>query len=292
MAMARESHVPLGTAAGVGFGIALMLVSQSLVMPLNDAIVKQVVSFARFAGNFILLLPLAPISTKGRIPLPARPGLQVIRGLLMVASNLFFIFGLRQVPLAMAAALTFVAPLTVAALAPWLLGERSDAWRWTAVVAGFLGAMVILRPGSDSVPPAAILPLMSGISFSLYLIITRKLAGTGSAIVTQTITAGVATATVAILLPFTWVTPTLPEALVLALIGLLSCIGHVLLTKAHEHAPASTLAPFTYTGIITAITLGWLWFGQLPDLLSLVGAAIVIASGLAILLRSRAAPRG
>lgn len=285
--------------AGVGIGIALMVVSQSLVMPFNDAIVKQVVSgrlppemvsFARFAGNFVLLLPLALISTRGRFPRPARPDLQFIRGLLMVASNLFFIFGLRHVPLAMAAALTFVAPLTVAALAPWLLGERSDAWRWSAVVAGFVGAMVILRPGSDAVPPAAILPFLSGISFSLYLIITRKLAGTGSAIVTQTITAGVATLAVALLLPFAWVTPTWGETMVLALIGLLSCIGHVLLTKAHEHAPASTLAPFTYTGIITATTLGWLWFGQLPDVMSLLGAVIVIASGLAILLRSRAVP--
>ena len=274
--------------AAVGTGILLMLLAQLLVMPSNDAAVKYLsaslpaeqLAWARFAVNFVLLAPVALWRYGARTLAPARPGLQLVRGLLIIASNLFFIAGVRAVPLADAMALVFVAPLAVAALSPLVLGERVGRRGWIAVVVGFVGALVIVQPGFGGADRAALLPLAAGLSFAAYLLITRKLAGTTPALVTQTVTAVVAGLVATAALPFVWVAPTGFELALMVGVGVASCIGHVLITVAHEHASASTLAPLTYLSIISATIYGYVLFDDLPDLATWAGAAIVIASGL------------
>jgi drug/metabolite transporter (DMT)-like permease len=274
--------------AVAGTGIMLMLLAQLVVMPSNDAAVKYLsaslpaeqLAWARFAVNFLLLAPVAFWRYGAGALAPARPGLQLVRGLVIIASNLFFIAGIRTVPLADAMALVFVAPLAVAALSPLVLGERVGRGGWIAVLVGLAGALVIVRPGFGQTDQAALLPLAAGFSFAAYLLITRKLAGTTPPLVTQTVTAAIAGLVASATLPFVWVVPTPFELALMLAVGIASCVGHLLITVAHEHAKASTLAPLTYLSIITATIYGYLLFADLPDLATWTGAAIVIASGL------------
>ncbi len=275
-----------------------MLAAQVLLMPVNDAVAKHLVAslavgqlaWARFFFNFLLLAPVALWRHRRRALAPARPGLQLLRGVLILASNLLFIAGLRFVPLADAIAIVFVAPLAVATFSPLVLGERVGPAGWAAVAAGFLGALVIIRPGFAGASPAALLPLGAGLSFAAYLLVTRKLAGVSPPLVTQTVTAAVGAALATLLLPLLgWSAPSPSEWGLLVAIGCGSCAGHVLITVAHEHARAATLAPLTYLSLVSATALGYLVFGDLPDAPTWLGAAIVVASGLAVWWRGRGA---
>lgn len=280
---------PAWLVGGAALGILMMLAAQ-LVLPLSDTLAKILVqslpvvqiAWARFFGNAALLLPVV-LWRRGLGGLrTGRPGLQVARAATMLGANLLFVTGVRTVPLADALAIVFVAPLAVTALSPWLLGERVSRAEWLAVGLGFAGALVIVRPGFSTVGAAALLPLAAGLCFALYLVITRKLAGTSPADVTLALTTLMATAAASLWLPFVWVWPTPGQALMLAGIALASCAGHLLLTRAHDFAPAATLAPITYLSLVAATALGWLVFGELPDLLTWLGAAIVVLSGLVL----------
>lgn len=276
-------------AGGAAVGISMMLVVQ-IIMPINDAMAKYLVAslpvlqiaWARFFGNAVLLVPVV-IWRRGWGALRTdRPGLQLARSLAILAANLLFVTGVRVVPLADALSLIFIAPLAVTALSPWLLGERVGRAEWAAVGLGFAGALVIIRPGSSGVDIAALLPLGAGLCFSLYLVITRKLAGTSPADVTLSITSLVAGGALCLLMPFVWVWPTPGEALLLLAVGTAACTGHLLLTRAHDFAPAASLAPFTYLSLVTATILGWLVFGDFPDGWTWLGASIIVLSGLVL----------
>lgn len=281
--------------ATVGTGIALMLAAQVLVMPTSDAVVKHLalslpavqLAWARFFFNFLLLAPPALWRHRGGTLAPARPGLQLLRGVLVVGANLLFISGVRVVPLADALAVTFVAPLAVAALSPWVLREPVGPVGWAAVAVGFAGALVIVRPGFGGMDLAALLPLGAGLCFAAYLLVTRKLAGISPPLVTQTATAAVGAVLTTLLLPFAWMPPDGSQWALMAAIGCASCAGHLLITMAHEHAPAAALAPLTYLSIVSGAALGYLIFGDWPDAVTWAGAAIVIASGLTIWWQAR-----
>ncbi len=272
-----------------------MLVAQLLVMPVGDAVAKYLVAslpvwqlaWARFFFNFVLLAPVA-LWQHGRHALtPRRPALQLLRGVLIVASNLLFITGLRFVPLADAVATVFVAPLAVATFSPFVLRERVGPVGWAAVATGFMGALIIIRPGFSQASLATLLPLGAGLSFAAYLLVTRKLAGNSPPLLTQTATAAVGTVLATLLLPLGWSTASASQWGLMLAIGCGSCIGHVLITMAHEHARAATLAPLTYLSLLSATALGYLVFGDLPDALTWLGAGIVVGNGLAVWWRSR-----
>ena len=274
----------------IATGLLLMVAAQMLVMPTSDAVVKYLVlglpaiqlAWARFFFNLVLLAPAALWLHRRRAFAPAHPRLQLLRGGLVVAANLFFIAGVRVVPLADALAITFVAPLAVAVLSPVVLKERVGPVGWAAAALGFVGALVIIRPGLAGFSLAALLPLAAGLAFGSYLLVTRKLAGTTPPLVTQTATAATGAVITTALLPFAWMPPDALQFSLMLVIGCGSCIGHLLITAAHEHAPAATLAPLTYLSIVSAAGLGYLLFGDWPDALTWTGAAIVITSGLAI----------
>jgi drug/metabolite transporter (DMT)-like permease len=146
-----------------------------------------------------------------------------------------------------------------------------------------VGALVIVRPGLSGAGPAALLPLGAGLGFAAYLLLTRRLAGVSPPLVTQAATAAVGATLTSLLLPFLgWSAPGPAEWGLMLAIGCASCVGHVLITVAHGHAPAATLAPLTYLSLVSATALGYLVFGDLPDAPTWLGAAIVVASGLAV----------
>ena len=274
---------------GTLLGILMMLAAQ-VVMPVNDAMAKYLVgvlpalqvAWSRFFFNAVLLVPLALWRCGVAAMVPANPALQIIRGLVIVTANICFVIGVRYVPLADALAIVFVAPLAVTAMSARFLGERVSVSQWGAVIVGFIGALIIIRPGFSDLSIAGLLPLCAGSLFAVYLVLTRKLVQATEPVVTQAVTALVGAAVLTAAVPAVWVEPDAAQLGLMIAAGVLSSIGHLLITTAHVHAKASTLAPMTYLALITATILGFFLFGDLPDIWTVIGAAVVIAGGLYI----------
>jgi drug/metabolite transporter (DMT)-like permease len=195
---------------------------------------------------------------------------------------------LRYLQLDEAVAIIFSTPFFVAALSGPILGEWVRWRRWTAIGVGFVGVLVVTRPGADTFQPAALLSLTAALCYALYSIITRFLARTDSNETTLFYSNLVGVVALFPVVPFVWTTPTDP--LVIALMvasGAMGSSGHYLLIAAHRLAPAALLSPFIYTEIVQVIALGYLVFGDVPNRWTLVGCVIVVASGLYILHRER-----
>jgi drug/metabolite transporter (DMT)-like permease len=249
--------------------------------------VEQVV-WARFSFHlgFVLIL----LSPQGLAGLKTRrPGLQLLRSVFMLGANGFFFYALKSIPLVTASAVVFAGPLFVTALSVPLLKEKVGARRWGAVAIGFCGALIIIRPGAEVVHPATVLPLFAALSFSLYQICTRMLAGQDAPMTTLAYTAVVGTVVASFLVPAHWVTPDLSGWLMMGLAGVFGALGQLALIKAISAAPVSTVAPFTYTGLIWASLFGFFAFGDVPDTNTLLGAGIIATSGLYVLHRERRA---
>lgn len=209
-----------------------------------------------------------------------RPRLQLLRGLCVASASILFIFAIRDLPLAEAASIGFVAPLLITVLSIPLLGEVVGIRRWAAVVVGLIGVLVVMRPGTGAFQPAALLVLASASCWSLGLILTRKMAGTERAATTLLWSACTGLAMLSVLLPFHFQMPTAAQ-LGLALVqGILSSVGQWMVIQAHRTAPASTLAPIIYAQLIWSTLAGYIVFGAFPDGWTIVGAAIIIGSGL------------
>jgi drug/metabolite transporter (DMT)-like permease len=209
-----------------------------------------------------------------------RPGWQVLRGLLLVASTGFFYLALRHMPLAEAAAITFVAPVLVTALSGPMLGERVSNRQWTAVTLGFLGVLVIIRPGGGVLSGAVVFPLITALLFALYQIMTRQLAGRENPFTTLFYTALVGAVVTTLALPVAWQTPTLAQAGLMIAIGCLGGTGHFLLIRAVEAASPTALAPFIYTQLVWSTLLAFVAFRDFPDAVSLAGMLVIIGAGL------------
>jgi drug/metabolite transporter (DMT)-like permease len=236
--------------------------------------------WARYAAQTLfLVVVLAPQLRRGLLR-TRRPGLQLLRGAVLAASTMFFFSALALMPIAEAAAITFLSPLLLTAASAWLLKERVRRSAWVALAAGFAGVLIIIRPGGEVFTPAVILPLLTAVSFAGYQLLTRKLAGVDSTMTTLFYSAVVGTVLLAPGLPFYG---RLPEsgldAALFALLGVLASAGHFVLIRAFEHAPPSVLAPFVYTQLVVVLVLGYLVFGDFPDGWSLLGMAIVVLSG-------------
>ena len=214
--------------------------------------------------------------------------LQIVRGLVLTAASLVFLTALSRMPMAEAASIAFMAPLIIAVLAGPLLHERVDARTWLALAGGFAGVLLIIRPGGGVFTWAALLPLGSALLMALYQMLTRKLAGRDTALTTLFYPALVGTFVVPLIFPLDFTLPQQPlHAVMFCALGVLGGIGHFLLIRAYDHAPASVLAPFTYAQLLVAIALGWLVFGQLPDALALAGMLMIAVSGLVLVLGHR-----
>jgi drug/metabolite transporter (DMT)-like permease len=213
--------------------------------------------------------------------------LQSLRSVLLVIEIGLFIMTITVLPLADAHAILAITPLVVTALSVPLLREQVGLRRWCAIGVAFAGVLIILRPGLGTVHPIALLALVCSLMFALYQILTRIVSRADPPLTTLFYTAPVGVAGLTLLVPFYWTAPDLAGWALFALVAGLGAGGHFLLIKALQLAPASILQPFSYTILIWATLVGFAVFGNLPDLLTVVGGLIVAASGIYSFARER-----
>jgi drug/metabolite transporter (DMT)-like permease len=243
----------------------------------------QIVWARYFFSVVIILAVVNPWTTPGVLR-TRRPVVQLVRSLLVLSSTLLNFLALRYLQLAETTSITFATPLIVALLAIPVLGETVGARRLGAIIVGFTGVLVVTRPGIGHVHPAAILSIGAAFCYAGYAIMTRMLAGCDRT-ETTLVYSGIAGVLVLLpALPFVWVHPSgvLQWGLMVAM-GAFGTVGHWLLIAAHQRAPAVVLSPFMYTQLIWMTGLGYIVFGDLPDVFTIAGAAIVVASGLYLL---------
>jgi drug/metabolite transporter (DMT)-like permease len=268
-------------------GIALVLAS-TIFLGTSDVTAKYLsatlpsieIAWIRFLVFAVIMTPaMMPAS-----PLYAlqtnRLGLHLMRGAALLGSSLFFISGLRFLPIAEASATGFVAPLFVTALSIIFLGEKVGLRRWIATAVGLIGVLIILRPGTGAFHPAAFFPLVSALAWACTLIMTRMMSGTERAITTMTYSSIAGLFILSALVPFVWVTPTWHDIAFGILIGVASTAGQWIVVLAFRYADASVLAPFSYTQLLWVSVLGFFIFGEVPDVYTITGAAFIVASGL------------
>ena len=276
-------------------GILLMVAAVGIFVTM-DTIAKYLsrwypvplIVWARYVSNLAILLAFLAARGDLRLLRTTRPGLQFARGLLLALATLLFFTSLSVMPLADANAIGFVMPLFVAALAVPMLGERLEFARLLAILAGLVGALIIVRPGSDIFTFYALLPLGMAACNALYQILTRKVAGLEPPLTSLVWGAIVGAVLLSAAAPFVWVSPqALSHGALILVVGVLASVGHFLLIRAYEFASATLLVPFTYTALVWAVVLGWLVFGDFPDGWSLVGMGIISLSGLYLANRQR-----
>lgn len=234
-------------------------------------------------GVLILLAIRGPVILRTR-----KPGLQILRGVLVASSATLFILAVQYVPLADAVAVTFVAPLIVTVLGAVILGEPVGIRRWTAAVIGLVGALVVIRPGLGALHPAGLLVLLAALFFAFRQILSRILAAQDPTVTTVAYTALAGSAILTLPLPFVWRWPetTLEIGLLLS-IAVLAAFAEYLVIRALEVAQAVVVAPVHYSILVWSTIYGFLIFGQLPDLWTWFGAAIIVISGLYTFRRER-----
>ncbi len=246
------------------------------------------VVWARYTGAFVFALMVANPWTRPGLMRTTRPALQIGRSFLLLGSTLCNFAALRYLQLDEAIAIVFSTPFLIAALSGPLLGEWVRWQRWVAICVGFLGVLLVTRPGFETFQPAALLSLTAALFYAVYSISTRVLARTDSNETTLFYSNIVGAVALLPVLPLVWTPPTDP--LVIALMvasGALGSLGHYFLIAAHRLAPASVLSPFIYTQLALVIMLGYLVFGDVPQRWTIIGSTIVVASGLYLLYRER-----
>ena len=261
----------------------LFTVSDTLAKFLSTELPVVQISWIRyviFVGFAAALSWRASSHDKTRmLAVKSRP-LQIARGLCLVGSGLFFILGVRQMAIAEAIAISFIAPLLITVMSIPILGEIVGIRRWIAVASGMLGVLIVVRPGTAGFQPAALFGLASALCWSTGLVITRKIANTERASTTLLWSAGVGLLILTILLPFNYAWPTLPQFALTLTLGCCASGGQWMVVLAHRQAPASVLAPFTYIQLPWSVLAGYVVFSAMPDRWMLLGAVIIIASGL------------
>ncbi|MEM9735488.1 MAG: DMT family transporter [Pseudomonadota bacterium] len=244
------------------------------------------VVWARYASQTALMVVLFLPSLTRRLR-TAHLGLQLARSALLFTATVCFFSGLSFLALAETVAVFEVAPLLITALGALILRERVGPRRWAGVAIGLVGALIIIRPGFEVFHPAALFPLSAAACIALYQIATRYLSTAESIWTTMLYTSGIGMALASLAVPFVWQMPSLGDALVMASFGWLGFLGHLCLVYALGQAPASALAPFNYAGFVWATILGFLWFAEIPDWPTFLGAGIIVGAGLYVWHRER-----
>jgi drug/metabolite transporter (DMT)-like permease len=275
-------------------GIALVLLS-TVFLGCSDATSKFLssslpsieITWIRFLTFALMFAPAMLPGTKFYAMRTQRPGLQLLRGVALLGSSVFFITGLAFLPIAEASATGFVSPLFVTALSIVFLGEKVGLRRWIATAVGLAGVMIILRPGSSAFHPAAFFPIASALCWAAALILTRMMSGREAVITTMAWSALTGTVILSLMVPFVWVTPSWTAIGLGLLIGVASTVGQWIVVLAYRYGDASVLAPFSYVQLLWVGMLGYFLFSELPDVWTVSGAAFIVASGLYIAHRER-----
>ncbi|MSP66867.1 MAG: DMT family transporter [Alphaproteobacteria bacterium] len=280
----------LGIALMAGATLCFGLLDATAKWLARDYPVAQVV-WVRYAVHLgLVLVFLAP-----RLGLDlfrtTRPALQLARGLLHVAAAFFGFIGLKYLPIADNAAIAYSFPLLVTVLAVPLLGERVEPRRWAAVVAGFVGMLIVIRPGTGVFQWASLYPLGMSLTFSLFLIVTRRLGQADKPLTTLFYMSFIGTLICTAVGPFYWVPPTPFALFLMVMIGCMATLAHTFTVFAFRFAEASLLSPIAFSVLLWGTGLGYLVFGELPDRWTVLGAAIVVGSGIYVSYRESRAPR-
>ena len=249
---------------------------------LSDDLPILQITWARYFFTVAFVFPIMFFFYKKQLVWSDKPRLQIFRGLILLSANICFFYAISVISLAKALTLAFIAPLIVTAFSPILLGEKVGFRRWTAVAVGFIGSLIVIRPGFLEFNLASMAALSTGFFYGFYLIITRKLSTSDNPLLTLLITGMVGALLVSLIIPFYWVKPTLNQWSLMAGIGVFACIGHLFLILSLKYADASKLAPLGYTEIIPNVIIGYYFFSELPDNWTYLGLFIIVLSGLYI----------
>jgi drug/metabolite transporter (DMT)-like permease len=268
-------------------GIALLLAS-TVFLGTSDATSKYLsktlpsieIAWIRFLIFALIMIPAIVPGSPIFALRTQRPLLQVMRGAALLGSSVLFISGLRFLPIAEASATSFVSPLFVTALSIIFLSEKVGLRRWLATAVGLLGVLIVLRPGTSAFHAAAFFPVVSAFAWASCLILTRLMSGQERAMVTMTYSSIIGFAILCALVPAVWVTPTWHDILFGTVIGVTSTAGQWIVVLAFRYADASVLAPFSYVQLLWVTLLGFVIFGEVPDVWTITGASFIVASGL------------
>ncbi len=261
-----------------------------IMLPIMDGFAKYLsadlpvlqITWARYFFTVVFTFPLMLFFFKKYLVWTDKPILQLIRGLILLTANISFFYSISVISLPKALTLAFVAPLVVTAFSPFFLGESVGYRRWTAVIIGFIGSLVVIRPGFVEINLASLAALGTGIMYGFYLIITRKLSTSDNPLLTLLLTGVVGAIIATIFMPFVWVSPTVNQWSIMAAIGLFACIGHLFIILSLKYADASKLAPFSYFEIVTNIIIAYYFFSDFPDSWTFLGLFIIVFSGIYI----------
>ncbi len=281
----------------IGRGIVLMVLAMGTLAGM-DAITKYLATRYEvpqiLAIRFWIFLAFAAAMAGPRnVPSLLRsemPWRQLARSLIIVVEVGVFVVSFRYLPLADVHAITGIAPLLVTALAVPMLGERVGIRRWTAVAVGFVGLLIILRPGFGQIDPYLLIPFGGAFLWAIYQILTRMVSRDPPA-TSMLYMAGVGAIVMSCIAPFVWVRPTLVDWGALIALGIVGSFGHYLFIRAFQAAPASVLQPFHYTALVWATLIGWWVFGDLPDMWTVAGGLVIAASGIYAILRAEQVSR-
>jgi len=260
------------------------------VLPFMDTIAKYLsseisffqITWARYFFTVFWTLPFMFFFFRKNLKWSENPKLQILRGITLLSANICFFYSISVISMAKALTLAFIAPLVTTALSPMFLGENVGIKRWSAVIIGFIGSLVVIRPGLIEFNIATVAALGTGFFYGVYLIITRKLHTVDNPLLTLLITGLVGAIISSVFVPIVWVNLNQSQWLWLALMGIFACLGHLLLIYSLRYADASKLAPFGYFEIITNIILGYYFFEDFPDIWTFSGLFIIISSGVYI----------
>lgn len=248
--------------------------------------VMQIV-WARMIFGAILTLPFALHAGGNAALLPTMPAVHSLRAAFLIAATGFFFWALHYLPIADTLSIFFVQPLIVTMLSPVVLGEHVGPRRWTAVIVGFIGTLIIIRPGFQAFSPGVVLALAAGASLAIYMLMTRKIAGSAPAMVTTFHTNLMGALLTSLIVVFIWKAPTATQWLLFAVLAFIAASGHYLIVRAYDYSEASLLAPLAYTEMIMAVALGWWFFGDFPDGWTFLGVGILISCAIYISIRER-----
>ena len=261
-----------------------------VMLPIMDGFAKYLssdlpvlqITWARYFFTVAFTLPIMFFFFKKNLVWTDKPKLQLIRGLILLTANVCFFYSISIISLAKALTLAFIAPLIVTAFSPIFLGEKVGFRRWSAVIIGFIGSMVVIRPGFVEINLASLAALGTGVMYGFYLIITRKLSSSDNPLLTLLLTGVVGAIIISFVMPFVWIKPTLNQWSMMAAIGIFACVGHLFIILSLKYADASKLAPFSYFEIVTNIIIGYYFFSDFPDKWTFLGLFIIILSGIYI----------
>ncbi|HTR83269.1 MAG TPA: DMT family transporter [Reyranella sp.] len=269
----------------------LFMCGASLLFPVMSGFAKILVhdynslqiSWARAFGHIVfMLLVFVPRFGLGMLR-TRRLGTQLFRSAMLFTSNACSFLAILFIPLAKSASITMMAPFIVLPLAWIFLGERTTRGRLAAMAVGFAGVLFVIRPGTDVFHWASLLALVSAVCYATYQVLTRKIATIDSPETSTIYSSVVGAVGMFLVLPFIWKTPhTFADIAMFCSLGVIGALGHYLVTRALTYAPANVVAPFQYMQLLGSVIVGYLFFGDFPDILGWVGAALIVAGGLAI----------